>query len=132
MYTRRFAESWPIYDTGHLVETGQLQNQTGLRSQTIDTYRKAGAATYLPECWLRHLDEGDNPLPDWQHTLSGWYAIRKNLFKGAKWQNSENDPRIITNAFLSLIYFFKESKLYFESPSLKPDIFDRTQVLSSL
>lgn len=132
MYSKRFAETWPIFDTASLLEKDCLQLESEPRSRTMETYRRIGITTFLPECWLRHLDEGSQPLPDWQHTLSGWFAIRKNLFRGPQWKNSENDTRIITSGFLSLIYFFKESKLYFESPSLKPDIFDRTQVLSSL
>lgn len=132
MYTKRFADSWPIFDVAELTGKGILQHQTTSREETIAGYRNNHAENYLPECWCLHLDEASRPLPDWEHTLSAWFAVRRNLFKDPEWQNTENDPRIISNAFLSLIYFFKESKLYFENPSLKPDIFDRTQVLSSL
>ena len=132
MYTKRFVESWPIFDVAELMEKGILLHQETSRDEAIAGYRSKDARNYLPECWCRHLDEGSRPLPDWEHTLAAWFAVRWNLFKDPQWQNSENDSRIISNTFLSLIYFFKESKLYFENPSLKPDIFDRTQVLSSL
>jgi hypothetical protein len=132
MYTKRFAESWPIFDVAELMEKGVLHPQKTSREEAIAIYRSNDAGNFLPECWCRHMDEGSCPLPDWEHTLSAWFVVRRNLFKDPLWQNLENDPRIVSNAFLSLIYFFKESKLYFENPSLKPDIFDRTQVLSSL
>jgi hypothetical protein len=132
MYTKRFAESWPVFDVAELMEKEVLPPQTASREEAIAIYRSKDAGNFLPECWCRHLSEGSRPLPDWEHTLSAWFAVRRNLFLDLEWRNSENDPRIVSNAFLSLIYFFKESKLYFENPSLKPDIFDRTQVLSSL
>jgi hypothetical protein len=132
MYTKRFAELWPIFDVSVLMGKGILQHQSATRDEAIVLYRSKDAGKYLPECWCRHMDEGSRPLPDWEHTLGSWFAVRRNLFKDPLWQNSENDPRIVSNAFLSLIYFFKEGRLYFENPSLKPDIFDRTQVLSSL
>jgi hypothetical protein len=132
MYTKRFAESWPIFDAAELEQKGLLQSEYASREEVISTCRSKVVENYSPECWLRHQDEGTMPLPDWEHTLSAWFQIRWNFFEDPHWQNSENSERIVSNAFLSLIYFFKESKLYFENPSLKPDIFDRTQVLSSL
>ena len=132
MYTKRFAESWPIFDASELEQKGILQHSTASREEVISGFRVKDVQHYLPECWLRHLGEGTTPLPDWEHTLAAWFAVRRNFFKDPHWHNSENNPRIVSNAFLSLIYFFKEGKLYFENPSLKPDIFDRTQVLSSL
>lgn len=132
MYTKRFAESWPIFDVAGLLEKGIIQREPSTRKEIIHSYQNSQAGNFLPECWLRHLDQDDLPLPDWQHTLSAWFAVRWNLFKDPQWQNSENDPRIISNAFMSLIYFFKESKLYFENPSKKREIFERTQFLGSL
>ena len=132
MYTKRFAESWPIFDAAELEQKGVLQSEYASREEAISTYRSKVVESYAPECWLRHLAEGTLPLPDWEHSLSAWFQIRWNFFKDPHWQNSENSERIVSNAFMSLIYFFKESKLYFENPSLQPDIFDRTQVLSSL
>jgi hypothetical protein len=132
MYTKRFAESWPIFDPAELEHKGLLKVEFPSREEVISSYRSKDIRNFSPECWLRHMDEGSTPLPDWEHTLSAWYQIRINFFKDPHWQNTENSERIVSNTFLSLIYFFKESKLYFENPSLKPDIFDRTQVLSSL
>jgi|WetSurMetagenome_2_1015567.scaffolds.fasta_scaffold20950_5 hypothetical protein len=132
MYIKRFAEAWPIFDVTELEQRGLLKVEGASREAVISTYRSKGNESHSPECWLRHLDEASTPLPDWEHALSAWNQIRLNFFKDPHWLNTENSERIVSNAFLSLIYFFKESKLYFENPSLKPDIFDRTQVLSSL
>ncbi len=132
MYANRFAGLWPIFDTEDLIANGLLIPDPSTRAETIAYYYQHDAKKYLPECWMRHLKEAKTPLPDWEHTLSAWFEVRWNLFKDPQWVNTENNTRIVSNAFLSLIYFFKESKLYFEHPSLKPDIFDRTQVLSSL
>ncbi len=132
MYSNRFAGLWPIFDLDELVNKNLLISDPSTRAETINYYHLHNANNYLPECWMRHHNEESKPLPDWEHTLSAWFAVRWNLFRDPQWVNTENNTRIVSNAFLSLIYFFKESKLYFESPSLKPDIFDRTQVLSSL
>jgi len=131
MYTKRFSAFWPIYNVARLDQNGILLRKDTSREEALLKYKDTGVSFY-PECWYRHLNEGATPIPDWQHTLAGWMAVRRNLFADPGWKNSENHYRIISNAFLSMIYFFKESKMYFENPSLKPDIFERTQVLSSL
>lgn len=132
MYVKRFAASWPIFTVAELKSADSLLPETLTREDAITAYRSIASVHSHPDCWLRHLDDGSNILPDWQHTLSAWMAVRRNLFVDSNWHNTENTSRIVSNAFLSLIYFFKESKLFFETPSMKPDIFDRTQVLSSL
>lgn len=132
MYSNRFAGIWPIFDVDELIKKKLLISDPSTRAETINYYHQNNVKNYLPECWMRHLNEESKLLPDWDHTLSAWFAVHWNLFRDPQWVNTENNTRIVSNAFLSLIYFFKESKLYFESPSLKPDIFDRTQVLSSL
>ncbi len=81
MYTKRFAESWPIFDVAELMEKGILHPQAATREEAIAVYRSKNAGNYLPECWCRHMDEGSRPLPDWEHTLSAWFAVRWNLFK---------------------------------------------------
>jgi len=134
MYGKRFSTQWPVFDTDHMINQGlQLihTSESSIRRETIDQYLTSGAIQYMPVCWPEHIKSGDIPLPDWKHTLSAWYVVRKNL-SGQEWNHSEADVRIHTNAFLTLLYFFKEGKVFFENPSLKPDIFDRTQVLSSL
>ncbi|MBA4420048.1 MAG: hypothetical protein C0391_02765 [Anaerolinea sp.] len=132
MYVKRFAASWPIFTVADLKRVDAVLPETLTREAVITAYRSNLSIHSQPDCWLRHLDEGANIVPDWQHTLSAWVAVRRNLFVDSGWYNTENTARIVANAFLSLIYFLKESKLYFENPSLKPDIFDRTQVLTSL
>jgi len=131
MYAKRFALLWPIYDVPAALSAGILQIQPDRRENAQSAYAAAGIPG-TPACWHEHRAESPDLLPDWQHTLTAWQAVRRNLFQDPAWHNSENDYPIVSNAFLSLIYFFKESRLYFENPSLKPDIFDRTQVLSSL
>jgi len=134
MYSKRFAQMWPIFDTVELGESkGILISQADVqtREDTITKYLDGEAKNYMPLCWSEHLELKDIPLPDWKHTLSAWYAVRRNILV-QDWNNSESDVRIFTNAFQSLLYFYKEGKIFFENPSLKPDIFDRTQVLSSL
>lgn len=131
MYVKRFAQLWPIYDVQAGMLQGILQVEAPTRADAQAVYFRAGIPC-APTCWQTHSQETPLPAPDWQHTLPAWEAVRHNLFQDPAWHNTENDTRIISNAFLSLIYFFKESHLYFENPSLSPDIFDRTQVLSSL
>lgn len=131
MYTKRFAQTWPIYSVADVQQAGLLRESAASREDATASYQAPGVEQ-APACWIsRH--RGDTAfLPDWQHTLSAWYMVRRNLFNSPRWADSENDTRIVSNAFLSLIYFFKESRLYFETPSMKPDIFDRTQIFSDL
>jgi hypothetical protein len=131
MYTRRFAQSWPIFQIGKVqeMETGQVYSP--IRATRVQQYIAQGIKEYSPPCWVDHREDPEY-VPDWMHTLSVWYIVRNNLLVPGSLGHSETDVRIVSNAFLSLIYFFKEGKVFFENPSLKPDIFDRTQVLSSL
>jgi len=134
MYGKRFLTQWPIFDMDQVIHNDvELihTTETSIRAETINLYLKSGAKHFTPGCWPEHIKSSDIPLPDWKHTLSTWFVVRKNL-TGKEWNHSEADVRIYTNAFLTLVYFFKEGKIFFENPSLKPDIFDRTQVLSSL
>jgi len=131
MYVKRFSLSWPIFDVREIEQIQPGYTFSPIRSKRVLEYLAKGASTFAPLCWQDHLMDSEF-LPDWQHTLSVWRAVRMNLFRAEGWQHSETEVRIISNAFLSLIYFFKEGKIFFENPSLKPDIFDRTQVLSSL
>jgi|GEM_PF-6444371 len=131
MYGKRFAQLWPIFDVRAARQQGVLQAEAPTRAEAQLVYSRAGVPG-VPACWQAHAHETPVPVPDWQHTVPAWEAVRRNLFQDPAWNHTENDTRIISNAFLSLIYFLKESHLYFENPSLSPDIFDRTQVLSSL
>lgn len=131
MYVKRFSLSWPIFDVREIEQIQPDNTFSPIRSTRVQEYLAKGASTFAPPCWQDHLKDPEF-LPDWQHTLSVWHAVRMNLFQTVGWQHSETDVRIMSNAFLSLIYFFKEGKIFFENRSLKPDIFDRTQVLSSL
>ena len=131
MYVKRFSLSWPVFDAREIEQIHSINTISPIRITKVQEYLSLGALTFAPPCWQDHLRDPEF-LPDWQHTLSVWYAVRMNLFRADGWQNSETEVRIISNAFLSLIYFFKEGKIFFENPSLSPDIFDRTQVLSSL
>lgn len=131
MYTKRFALSWPIFPV-HVVNQYSIGKEfSPIRSDRVVEYISQGMAGFAPPCWQNHWTDPEF-VPDWAHTLSAWYLVRKNLLDAEGYTHSETDVRIVSNAFLSLIYFFKEGKLFFENPSLKPDIFDRTQVLSSL
>lgn len=132
MYVKRFAQLFPIFDITTL-ENHRVENpQSPVRADVIKHYIDLGINDYAPGCWLAHRDDPEF-VPDWEHTLSAWYMVRINLLKSPQgWAHSELNVRIISAAFLSLIYFFKEGKLFFENPSLRPDIFERTQVLSSL
>lgn len=132
MYSKRFAETWPIFDSTDLTTLNILEAETQLRESTIQRYLANGARYYLPMCWPRHKQEAPELLPDWQHIFSAWFGLRWNLFSCLNWKNTEMETRITSNAFMSLIYFFKEGKLFFETPSMKPDIFDRSQIFSSL
>ncbi len=131
MYVKRFALSWPIFNMAELTHLSEGKSFSAIRKQKVQQFIELGASSYAPPCWKDHFQDAEY-LPDWKHTLSAWYAIRRNLFSSDGWQQSETDSRIVSNAFLSLIYFFKEGKIFFEHPSLSPDIYDRTQVLSSL
>ncbi len=131
MYAKRFALSWPIFDSEEIIHLSGGRTFSAIRAEKAQEYIKLGARNFAPPCWQDHLQDAEF-IPDWKHTMSSWYAVRNNLFRPGGWQQSETDIRIVSNAFLSLIYFFKEGKIFFENPSLSPDIFDRTQVLSSL
>ena len=58
MYTKRFAESWPIFDAAELEQKGLLQADYASREEVISTYRSKVIESFSPECWLRHVDEG--------------------------------------------------------------------------
>jgi hypothetical protein len=73
---------------------------------------------YRPECWADHSGYhpgekvGDNsavPL-DWPHTLHTLYAVRCNLFHGAKSRYSEADSKIVHSAFLVLVHFLRKGE----------------------
>jgi hypothetical protein len=131
MYVKRFSLSWPIFDIREIEQIHSAKTFSPIRATRVQEYLTLGATSFSPPCWKDHLNDLEF-LPDWQHTLSVWHTVRMNLFRVDGWQHSESEVRIISNAFLSLIYFFKEGKIFFENPSLRPDTFDRTQVLSSL
>lgn len=132
MYNKRFAQIWPVFSAADLIRQGISGSTEQTRTEVIAEYQKHSNVIHSPACWPRHLTEEYPPLPDWQHTLSTWYIVTKNIIDPNGWHPTEMDLRIVTNSFMSLIYFFKEGKIFFENPSLSPDIFDRTQVFSSL
>lgn len=128
MYVKRLAQVLPVFSVAAVGEGVS----SAVRGEVVAAYLGRNIDDYAPRCWQDHQNDPEF-LPDWQHTLDAWHMVRKNLLlAGNGWSNSELDVRIASNAFLSLIYFFKEGKLFFENPSLRPDIFERTQVLSSL
>ncbi len=132
MYVKRFAQQFPIFNISTLDSQGIKNALFPVRTDVVKYYYENGITDYAPACWGKHVDDSEF-LPDWEHTLSAWYMVRKNLLKSSEgWAHSELNVRIVSTAFLSLIYFYKEGKLFFENPSLRPDIFERTQVLSSL
>jgi len=132
MYVKRFAQLFPIFEITELDKQGIEKPQSIVRAEVIKYYEDKGLHNYAPGCWKVHSSDSEF-LPDWEHTLSAWYMVRKNLLKSPHgWSHTELSVRIVSSAFLALIYFFKEGKLFFENPSLRPDIFERTQVLSSL
>lgn len=132
MYARRFADVWPVYPARSLRSSNVPPSRQVTRFDVIAEYNQQLSTGFFPACWMEHRQESTQPLPDWQHILPAWKTATDNLLDPDGWHETETDLRIITNAFMSLIYFFKEGKVFFENPSLRPDIFDRTQVLSSL
>jgi hypothetical protein len=132
MYGKRFAAVWPVFDSAELTRSGIIAGQAPVRADVIAGYIQENQTAFYPPCWPEHLAAKEALLPDWQHTLSAWYIVQKNLLDPNGWHATEMDLRIITNSFLSLVYFFKEGKVFFETPSMRPDIFDRTQIFSSL
>ena len=132
MYARRYADIWPVFPSAVLRSKGIEPSKKPTRDEVINEYSAIDGISYAPACWMQHRQEVERPLPDWQHILPAWKTAVDNLLDPSGWHETESDLRIVSNAFMSLIYFFKEGKVFFENPSLRPDIFDRTQVLSSL
>ena len=133
MYSKRFAALWPIFDTSIDMNPPAKWKPSVKgtpRDETVKKYLSSGY-NHQPGCWLSHVEFDQKILPDWKHSLAVWHTLYRNLQTGA-WNNTESEIRIYSNGFLSLLYFYKEGKIFFENPSLKPDIFERTQVLSSL
>jgi hypothetical protein len=128
MYNLRFAQTWPVFDI--CKADPKLFVQNPIREETISAYLASGMGDFQPACWIRHRAEGTIPQPDWQHSLSAWQMVRRNLaIRGERL--SELDTRIVSNAFLSLLYFFKEGQVFQIQHNLTPNLFERTEIFAS-
>lgn len=132
MYAKRFAQVWPVFSSAELEKEGIPTVTADTRAETTTEYMQAVRIHPVPPCWNRHISQSDLPSPDWQHTLLGWQVTAGNCLDPHGFHATEAELRIVTNAFMSLVYFFKEGKIFFETPSMRPDIFDRSQIFSSL
>jgi hypothetical protein len=132
MYAKRFSLTWPIYSSTDLIKHDIRPSNLPVRADIVQAYGQHSGLLAQPACWLRHLDANETLLPDWQHTLAAWHTVAGNILDPNGWHPTEMDLRIITNSFMSMVYFYKEGKVFFETPSHSPDIFDRTQIFSSL
>lgn len=132
MYAKRFAEVWPVFSSRCLMNKKIPASAAVTRVEIVQEYGQNPSLESVPSEWIANLGAKELPLPEWQDILPAWQMVVLNLLDPDGWHPTEVDLRIVTNAFMSLVYFFKEGKVFFENPSLRPDIFDRTQVLSSL
>lgn len=110
IHARKFAEYWPIFEVKDLRRKEILQAYEGERAEIVRRYFEEGAKKFEPECWQQHIETEKFVPIDWPHTLYAIYRVRCNLFHGEKAAHSEMDQVIVSKAFKTLIYFFKETQ----------------------
>lgn len=132
MYAKRFMQVWPVFSAADLARQHVPASSAPVRADALAEYTQHSGLRFAPPCMARHQADGSLDLPDWQHTLLAWQRVYENCLDPNGYHPTEMDLRIVTNAFMSLVYFYKEGKLFFETPSMRPDIFDRSQIFSSL
>jgi hypothetical protein len=132
MYVKRLMQVWPVYSSVELAEAGIQPSTAVTRVEVIEEYANHTVLHPVPGCLTLHAVDGSLPLPDWQHTLLTWKRVFDNCLDPRGFHPTEMELRIVTAAFMSFVYFYKEGKVFFETPSMRPDLFDRTQIFSSL
>ncbi len=111
----QFAAFWPIFEVRYFRQRGvRIYLPEYDRGKTIKYYMghiAEGKTPFAPQCWKMHENAGEKPPVDWPHTLSALYRVRCNLFHGEKAAHSEMDQQVVTSAFRTLVYFFREAQL---------------------
>lgn len=104
-----FRSLWPVFQAQELRRLHITRYWHQDRQQTVEHYLQGGAKSYAPECWERHLGDGEEVPLDWPHILAALYRVRCNLFHGDKAPHSEIDSALVSTGFRTLAHFLSRS-----------------------
>lgn len=107
---KQFAAFWPIFKDQSLRRSGISRRPGENREEMVSRYLEQNDVQFAPKCARRHREAGEKIPVDWPHTLVTLYQVRCNFFHGEKALSSEMDRRIVSCAYRTLLYFFRQGK----------------------
>lgn len=106
-----FATSWPIFKVQDLRRLRLLNHGLTNRQEQVQHYLRQPGAAHEPGCFEYHMSRSEPTPVDWPHSLNAIYRVRSNLFHGEKSPTTDNDRRIVGQAFNVLSVFMQEARV---------------------